>query len=141
MPMTAVVIFVFGVLLLLGLVIRRGKRDDGTYTGELINQLMATVDRVFRRRQTMKIFGVVFFFVVLLSVTTFRILNYDGQLDGPSVEQQTITAMCDRDPQVLAWDRNWDPNNKVFVSEFGSKEGLHDLHVSQCVSDHLHGHH
>ncbi|MGA8491390.1 MAG: hypothetical protein WB711_13270 [Terriglobales bacterium] len=50
MPMTALLIFVFGVLLLLGLAVKRGRRDDGTYTGELVNQLMATVDRVFRRR-------------------------------------------------------------------------------------------
>jgi hypothetical protein len=49
--MTAVVIFVFGVLLLAGLAVRRGRRDDGTYTGELINQLMSTVDRVFRRKR------------------------------------------------------------------------------------------
>jgi hypothetical protein len=49
--MTALLIFVFGVLLLLGLAVGRGRRDDRTYTGELINQLMGSVDRVFRRRQ------------------------------------------------------------------------------------------
>ncbi len=47
--MTTFVIFVVGVLLLLGLAV--GRRDDGTFTGELINQLKATVDRVFRRRR------------------------------------------------------------------------------------------
>jgi hypothetical protein len=49
--MTAVLIFVFGVLFLLVLAVGNGRRDDGTYTGELINQLIATVDRVFRRRR------------------------------------------------------------------------------------------
>jgi hypothetical protein len=85
----------------------------------------------------MKIFGALFFLVILLSVTTLLILNYDGQHEEPSFEQQTITAMCETDRQILAWDRNWDPNNKALVSEFGSKEGIHSYHVSQCVSDHL----
>jgi len=88
----------------------------------------------------MKIFGAVFFLVVLLSATTFRILNYGGQLDGPSLKEQKeqmIRDRCETDPDVLKWDQNWDPNNKVFVSAFGSKEGLHSYHVSQCASDHL----
>jgi hypothetical protein len=52
--MTALVMFVLGVLLLLGLAagLRSGRRDTGsTYTGETINRLIATVDRVFRRRR------------------------------------------------------------------------------------------
>jgi hypothetical protein len=51
--MTALV-FVFGVLLLVGFAAGLGRGRDtegGTYTGEVINKLMATVDRVFRRRQ------------------------------------------------------------------------------------------
>jgi hypothetical protein len=86
----------------------------------------------------MKMFGVVFFFVVLLSLTTFSILNYDGQLtETPGAY---FDRMCDTDPQLLAREGNWDPNNKVFVTAFGSKEGLHRFLVNQCVSDHLHGH-
>jgi len=51
--MTAVLIFVFGVLLLLGLAAGRGRRvtGDGTYSGETINKLITTVDRVFRRKR------------------------------------------------------------------------------------------
>jgi hypothetical protein len=50
--MTTVVIFVLGVLLIAGFVVGIGwKRRSTTYTGEIINQLMATVDRVFRRKR------------------------------------------------------------------------------------------
>jgi hypothetical protein len=50
--MTAVVIFVFGVLLILGFVVGLSKwrRSTKVYTGEMMNQLFATVDRIFRRR-------------------------------------------------------------------------------------------
>jgi hypothetical protein len=51
--MTAVMIFVLGVWLLCGLVSGLGgeRHSDGTYTGEMMNQLFATVDRVFRRKR------------------------------------------------------------------------------------------
>jgi hypothetical protein len=53
--MTALVIFVLGVLLLVGLAAGLGGRryptGEGTYTGEMVNRLFATVDRVFRRRR------------------------------------------------------------------------------------------
>jgi hypothetical protein len=51
--MTAVVLFVLGVVFVVELVFGLStKRDStGTYTGELINQLIATVDRAFRRKR------------------------------------------------------------------------------------------
>ena len=54
--MTAVMIFVLGVWLLCGLVSGLGgeRHSDGTYTGEMMNQLFATVDRVFRRKRLLQ---------------------------------------------------------------------------------------
>jgi hypothetical protein len=51
--MRAVMMFVLGVLLIAGFVSGLGwkRRDDGTYTGEMMNHLFNTVDRVFRRRR------------------------------------------------------------------------------------------
>jgi len=90
----------------------------------------------------MKIFGAVFFFIVLLSATTFSILNYDGQLDtpsaegqiirqinGPSVEDPTIRERCETDPRILKWDED----DKVIVSAYGSQENMHRDHVNRCV--------
>jgi len=83
----------------------------------------------------MKLFSIVFLTVVVMSVALSVILNPQG---GPSFEDQTIRDWCERDPDVLKWDQNWDPNNKNIVTAFGSKEGLHDHHVERCVADHLH---
>jgi hypothetical protein len=47
-----IVMFVLGVWFFLGLFSVLGSKEqiNTTYTGETINQLIATVDRVFRRR-------------------------------------------------------------------------------------------
>jgi hypothetical protein len=50
--MRAVMIFVLGVLLIAGFVSGLGwKRRSTTYTGEMMDHLFNTVDRVFRRRR------------------------------------------------------------------------------------------
>jgi hypothetical protein len=72
---------------------------------------------------------------VLSLVTTFRILNYAGRYDTPSFRERSLQAACYTDPQVLKWDENWDPNDKLLVDSFGSKEGLHQLHVRQCIAN------
>jgi hypothetical protein len=48
--MTAVVIFVLGVLLIAGFLFGLGWKRRSTYTGEMMKGLFATVDRVLRRR-------------------------------------------------------------------------------------------
>ena len=50
--MTAVVIFVLGVLIIAGFVLGLGRERRSTkpYTGDLINRLIEATDRVLRRR-------------------------------------------------------------------------------------------
>jgi uncharacterized protein YukJ len=74
--------------------------------------------------------------MVVLAVLLKRATAPSPGPDRPLNEQMQM-EWCDTDPQVLKWDENWDPNNKILVGQFGSKQGLHDYHVEQCIESRL----